>query len=95
MRFQYFALICNGIRGTHVHLPILTLISDLKLNTMHRCMTMWHGFTADYHDQVYDFFLLHHMTQKSTFWVQKLWKFHYFLTLKYYTAIIYPSGAHL
>ena len=62
---------------------------------MLRCMTTWHGFTADYHDQVYDFFLLHHMTQKSTFWVQKLWKFYYFLTLKYYTAIIYPSGAHL
>ena len=49
---------------------------------MHRCMTMWHGFTADYHDQVCDFFLLYHMTQKSTFWVQKLWKFYYFFNFK-------------
>ena len=35
------------------------------------------------------------MAQKSTFWVQKLWKFYYFLTLKNYTVIIYPLGAHL
>ena len=49
---------------------------------MHRCMTTWHGFTANYHDPVYNFFLLCHMTQKSISWVEKLWKSDYFLTLK-------------
>ena len=58
-------------------------------------MTTWPGFTADYHDPVYNFFFLCHMTQKSIFWVEKLWKIDYFLTLKNYTAIIYPSGVHL
>ena len=30
-------------------------------------MTTWHGFTANYHDPVYNFFLLCHMTQKINF----------------------------
>ena len=49
---------------------------------MHRCMTTWHGFTANYHDPVYNFFLLCHMTQKSISWVEKLWKFDYFFNFK-------------
>ena len=35
MKFQYFALISTGMSGTHVHLPIMTLIYGLKLNNRH------------------------------------------------------------
>ena len=31
MKFQYFALISTGMRGTHVHLSIMTLIYGLNL----------------------------------------------------------------
>ena len=41
MRFQYFALISTGMRGTHVHLPMKTLICGLKLNNRHGHVALW------------------------------------------------------
>ena len=55
MKFQYFALISTGMKGTHVHLPIMTLIYDLKLNNRHGLMDLWCEFTADYLDPIYNF----------------------------------------
>ena len=55
MKFQYFALISTGMRGTHVHLPIMTLIYDIKLNNRHRLMALWCQLTADYLDPIYNF----------------------------------------
>ena len=55
MQFQYFALISTGMRGTHDHFPIMTLIYGLKLNNRHGLMALWCEFTADYLDPVYNF----------------------------------------
>ena len=55
MKFHYFALIATGMRGTHVHLPIMTLIYDLKLNNRHGLMALWRELTADYLDPIYNF----------------------------------------
>ena len=55
MKFQYLALISTGMRGTHVHLPIMTLIYGLKLNNMHGLMALWCEFIADYLDPIYNF----------------------------------------
>ena len=55
MKFQYFALISTGMRGTQVHLPIMTLIYGLKLNNRHGLMAPWCEFTANYLDPIYNF----------------------------------------
>ena len=62
MRFQYFALISTGMRGTHVHLPIMTLIYGLKLNNRHGLIALWCESTANYLDPIYNFLPLFHMT---------------------------------
>ena len=55
MRFQYFALISTGMRGTHVHLPIKTIICGLKLSNRHGLMALWCESTANYLDPIYNF----------------------------------------
>ena len=55
MRFQYFALISTGMRGTHVYLPIMTLIYGLKLNNRHGLIAVCSESTVDYLDPIYNF----------------------------------------
>ena len=53
MRFQYFAMISTEMRGTHGHLPIMTLIYGLKLNNRHGLVALWYDSTANYLDPIY------------------------------------------
>ena len=64
MRFQYFALISTGVRGTHIHVPIKTLIHGLKLNNRHGHMALWCESTADYLDPIHNFLPQYYMTEK-------------------------------
>ena len=60
MKFQYFALISTGMRDTHVHLSIMTLIYGLNLNNRLGVMALWCEFTVDYLDPIYNFTLMSH-----------------------------------
>ena len=85
---------CTGMRGTHVHLPIMTLIYGLKLNNRHGLMALWCESTAGTLTQFTTFTLMSY-DLKVNFLGAKIMENLSFFNLKNFAAIIYPSLAHL